>query len=298
MKLTESDLSKLHALAMKAANVAGELIQSKAGQHQETLTKEAGNTLASQVVTEVDLESQRLILEMLGNSIAEYELGLLTEESEDDSSRFESDYFWCIDPLDGTLPFIEGTPGYSVSIALVSRAGEPVIGVVRDPVAKETFHACQGKSAFKNNDPIPSPSESNSGQLIWIMDRSMKNLEIAPQVLEAMEELAEERNCSGLVSIDQAGAALNGAWVTQYCPAIYFKFPKASKGGGSLWDFAASACLLDCWGQPATDIFGDPLALNQTGSTFMNERGVIYASDDGLRKAAVEIHQRFPPHPS
>ena len=144
MNLTDHDLEKLHDLAVAAAVRAGDLIQSRVGKHRETLTKESGgNTLASQVVTEVDLESQQLILEMLAESREEFSLGLLTEESEDDSSRFDSEAFWCIDPLDGTLPFVEGAPGYSVAIALVSREGEPLVGVVRDPVEQVTYHAYQ-----------------------------------------------------------------------------------------------------------------------------------------------------------
>jgi fructose-1,6-bisphosphatase/inositol monophosphatase family enzyme len=291
MNLTDSDLTKLRELAMTAATQAGAHIQAKVGQHRESNTKEAGNTLASQVVTEVDLESQTLILEMLHDSIDKFQLGLLTEESEDDSSRFNTDFFWCIDPLDGTLPFIEGTPGYSVSIALVSRSGEAVIGVIHDPVAGDIFHAQKGQEGRKNRDPLPPPNPTSTGALTWIMDRSMKSLPNAPEIFDAMEEIAEESGCSGLITIDQAGAALNGAWVTQHSPAVYYKFPKASAGGGSVWDFAASSCLMEEWGQPATDIFGEPLDLNPTGSTFMNERGVMYASDDGVRKAVNKLNR-------
>jgi fructose-1,6-bisphosphatase/inositol monophosphatase family enzyme len=91
MNLTDSDLTQLRELAMTAATQAGAHIQAKVGQHRESNTKEAGNTLASQVVTEVDLESQTLILEILHDSIDKFQLGLLTEESEDDSSRFNTD---------------------------------------------------------------------------------------------------------------------------------------------------------------------------------------------------------------
>ena len=51
---------------------------------------------------------------------------VLTEETEDDGGRLRADYFWCVDPLDGTLPFIEGRPGSAVSIALIARDGTPV----------------------------------------------------------------------------------------------------------------------------------------------------------------------------
>ena len=54
---------------------------------------------------------------MLELSLRDYALALLTEESADDGSQFCQDYFWCIDPLDGTLPFIRGLPGYAVSIS-------------------------------------------------------------------------------------------------------------------------------------------------------------------------------------
>jgi fructose-1,6-bisphosphatase/inositol monophosphatase family enzyme len=65
--------------------------------------------------------AQAAVLEVLAPTFKAYDLGLLTEELADDGSRFEKDYFWSIDPLDGTLPFTQGKPGYAVSIALVRR---------------------------------------------------------------------------------------------------------------------------------------------------------------------------------
>ena len=170
MTLTDSDLSDLLSLAITAAERAGAHIQSMVGRHGETKSKVAGGTPASQVVTDVDFHAQRLILDTLRNSIEQFQLGLLTEECEDDSSRFECDYFWCIDPLDGTLPFVEGSPGYSVSIALVSREGKPVIGVIRDPVNGETFHALGGLGAFKMvvRSPVKLDQNQNHSLGSWI----------------------------------------------------------------------------------------------------------------------------------
>jgi myo-inositol-1(or 4)-monophosphatase len=291
MKLSDSDLERLHSLALIAAERAGSHIQSMVGRHRETRTKDTGDTPASQVVTEVDLESQRLILETLHESIDEYGLGLLTEERADDSSRLETDHFWCIDPLDGTLPFVEGSPGYSVSIALVSRAGEALLGVVNDPTKEDTFHALEGRGAFLNGESIPEPLDTNGKSLTWIMDRSMRDTAAYPWLMKSIERLAADTDHAGLNFIGHAGAALNGSWVTQHAPAIYVKFPKPTIGGGSLWDFAASACLLKEWGRPATDVFGSPLELNRADNTFMNERGVIYASDPELREAVQRIYR-------
>ncbi len=81
MELSPTDLKRLHKLAVETASSTGKHIQSRVGNHGETLTKDGGHTLASQVVTEVDLESEQLILSALQDSVAKYELGLRTEET-------------------------------------------------------------------------------------------------------------------------------------------------------------------------------------------------------------------------
>ena len=99
-------------------------------------------------MTEVDFKSQQIILELIEPTLEKYDLALLSEEKEDDHSRFQKDYFWAIDPLDGTLPFIENMDGFAVSIALVSKAGIPIIGAVFDPTNSTLYHAIKGCGAF------------------------------------------------------------------------------------------------------------------------------------------------------
>ncbi|MGB0583108.1 MAG: inositol monophosphatase family protein, partial [Limisphaerales bacterium] len=210
-------LELLHSLALTAAKRAGAYVQSMVNRCEDVRVKEAGDTPASQVVTEVDLESQRLILETLHESIEEFQLGLLTEESADDSSRFEKDCFWCIDPLDGTLPFINGSPGYSISIALVTREGKSQIGVIHDPGTEQTFHAVSGRGAFLNDVGIHSQYDTKSERLTWLMDSSMKGSAGYSRLLAAIEDLATRENLN-LNIIAHAGAALNGSWVTQHAP--------------------------------------------------------------------------------
>jgi fructose-1,6-bisphosphatase/inositol monophosphatase family enzyme len=237
------------------------------------------------VVTEVDLASEALILERLAPSIEAHRLGLLTEERADDASRFESACFWCIDPLDGTLPFIENSPGYAVSIALLSRSGEPLIGVVHDPAAGITYHAVRQGGAFHGHPAGTTPPGSGEDHLTWCMDRSMRSLPNFPDVSDAVGRLAAEAGLAGVVQVGHAGAALNGCWVAARAPAIYFKLPKPAAGGGSVWDFAASACIVTECGGSATNVRGAPLDLNPAGSTFMNREGVLFASTPDLADA-------------
>ncbi|MEM9016504.1 MAG: inositol monophosphatase family protein [Verrucomicrobiota bacterium] len=294
MSFSDNDLKTLHGLAVRTAERAGAHVHSRVDNHGGAQAKEGGDTLASQIVTEVDHESEDLILGDLANSIDAHELGLLTEESEDDQSRHERSAFWCVDPIDGTLPFTEGIPGYSVSIALVSRTGTPLIGVIHDPVEQVTYHAFRGGGAFRDGVRIQSHADSRDHPLTWAMDRSMTTSPRFPSALKAMEFFVERAGFPGLEILDHAGSVLNACWVTDHDPALYFKFPKKSRGGGSVWDFAATACLASEWGQPATDIHGDPLDLNPAGCTFMNEKGVVYGSNEELRELAYQLYRSQP----
>ena len=290
MKLASADLSDLAQLSVTAARRAADYIRSEVGEHRDVHRKEGGSSHASQVVTEVDLESQRLILDVQRDSISTYDLGLLTEESKDDGSRQACDYFWCIDPLDGTLPFIENVAGFSVSIALVSRAGVPVIGVIADPRTDTTYHAIRDGGAFRNGATL-ALGPVGGGSLTFVMDRSFAKLPDYDAILAKVHGIAAAHQLAGVEVIDQGGAAMNACWVIENAPAVYFKFPKLEDGGGSLWDYAASACLFEELGASASDICGRPLALNRPGSTFMNEGGVVYASSSALRQAICGVYR-------
>ncbi len=246
-------------------------------------------SLASQVVTAVDLESQRVLLETLGETSTRFELGLLTEESPDDSSRHRHDHFWCIDPLDGTLAFTKGLPGYAVSIALVARDGTPRIGVVFDPVTATLYHAVHRKGARKNGKPWTIPPPLPGAPLSLMIDHSFIEQANEPTFRNQLEDLAAKSGYQGTRIIDHAGAALNACRVVEHAPALYFKFPKPQPGGGSLWDFAATTCLFAELGLPAGDIHGHPLKLNPRDRTFMNHHGVCFASHPALASAAANL---------
>ncbi|MFC1603212.1 3'(2'),5'-bisphosphate nucleotidase CysQ [Pseudomonadota bacterium] len=281
MQLTSDDLMLLSQQATFAAKQAGALITQRAQQPISVQKKKGVDQLASQVVTEIDHLSQALILDTLLPTCATYDLALLTEESTDDKQRLKKDYFWCIDPLDGTLPFVESIAGYSVSIALVSRSGIPQIGVVYDPVEQTLYSAVRGQGAFRNGQlwAFPSSDVTTEKTLTLVCDRSLVQRADYPNVIEALERMASQLSLAGVRVVNQGGAVMNACWVIENNPACYFKFPKPQDGGGSLWDFAATACLFHELGAIACDFHGQPLDLNRADSTFMNHRGVIFAED-------------------
>ena len=165
------DLLQLSKIAIQAARAAGKVIQNHMNDEIKVEKKTGGDSYASQVVTAVDIACEKVILSHLLPTCDEFNLALLTEESVDNGSRFEEDYFWCIDPMDGTLAFIQGQPGFSVSIALVAKDGTPCIGVVFDPSTDTMYHAIQGSGAIKKG----SAGGINHGnkQFSYVTDRKL-----------------------------------------------------------------------------------------------------------------------------
>jgi myo-inositol-1(or 4)-monophosphatase len=280
MKLSATDLQHLAVQAIAAARAAGELVSRARPQHVEH--KPGGHGLASQVVTDVDRRSEALIVRTLGPTLERFELGLLTEERDDDGGRHTKDYFWCIDPIDGTLPFIEGTPGYAVSIALVARDGTPWIGAVYDPVEHTLYHAIRGQRPQRNEQRWVLPSPPAGSALSLFTDRGFADTPGYESIVAALRGIAHDLGLEGLVIDATGGAVMNACRVLAHPPACHFKLPKPQRGGGSCWDYAATACLFEAAGAVVTDIHGDPLELNRAGSTFMSHRGVLFCTDSVL----------------
>jgi fructose-1,6-bisphosphatase/inositol monophosphatase family enzyme len=277
------DFLQLNKIAIKAALSAGKVIQKYMKDDVLVEKKKGGESYASQVVTAVDRECETVILSHLIPTCDEFDLGLLSEETEDDGSRFEKDYFWCIDPLDGTLAFINKHPGFSVSIALIAKDGTPCIGVVYDPSTDTLYHAIKGNGSFKNGKPFKIKHTNN--HLTYLTDSKLKVTPDAVKIQSILNEKAEKLNLNGVKEMAGAGSVLNAIYVLENGPACMFKFPKKESGGGSIWDFAATVCIYKELGLPATNFEGERLDLNRQDDSFMNQEGVLFANLTNRPKA-------------
>lgn len=282
MILSESDLRSLCQTAAKAAQEAGEYIQSRFNQYYNRSRKEAANSLAAQVVTEVDIHAQEIILNHLQDSIQKFDLGLLTEEATDNQSRLEKSYFWCIDPMDGTLPFTEGRTGYSVSIALISNEGEPNVGVVYVPDKIECYSSIRGAGVYLNGQPLRRKEVQYDNILHVYMDTSLKSQPYFESLTKQINTWAVQQEFKSVQYYDGYGAVRNALEVMQAGAGCYFKFAKKQQGGGSIWDFAATCLFFKELNLYSTDSYGGPLHLNNPNTTFMNKSGVLYTSNSEL----------------
>lgn len=270
------DLQQLANIAIEAALAAGKIIQKYMNYNILVEKKEAGINYASQVVTKVDRECERIILSHLLPTCEVFDIGILTEETKDDGSRFEKEAFWCIDPLDGTLAFINKQPGFSVSIALISREGTPVIGVVFNPSTETIYHAIKGKGVYRNR--IPWSIKNTNDYLTYVTDKKLMYTPKFAEIQNILNKHKADLELKDIKEISGAGAVMNAILVLENGPACFLKFPKKDIGGGSIWDFAATACIYQELGLTATNFIGEPLDLNKKDGTFMNHQGVYYCN--------------------
>ncbi len=290
--LSSEQLQLLCNAAIQAAREAGQWIEDFDRNNLRQRFKDAGSSRASQLVTEVDIGSEEIIRQHLRNISEPLNIAFVGEESSLSSSaeineRSKKPHFWCVDPLDGTLAFVEGRTGYAVSIALVEQSGKPLIGVVYDPTKQDLLHAIAGHGGYP--DVARSPSiKHHTTSLVVYADTSFKTHAKYPKAVIALDHCAQTLGLDGVKYVYGGGAVKNACDVIETNHACYLKLPKKEDGGGSIWDYAATACIAKeagCW---VSNIHGQALALNRPESTFMNHDGVIFASNSQIARGIIQ----------
>ncbi len=150
--------------ALESARAAGDILLNYYGADYDVRDKGFHNP-----VTTADHASNRYLEERLRDSFPTY--GWLSEETADTRDRLNRERVWVVDPLDGTKEFIEGLPQFVVSIALAEK-GEPVLGVLHNPVTGETFSAAAGHGATLNGEPIAASTVECLEEAVILNSRS------------------------------------------------------------------------------------------------------------------------------
>ncbi|CAN2191093.1 SuhB Archaeal fructose-1,6-bisphosphatase and related enzymes of inositol monophosphatase family [Candidatus Nanopelagicaceae bacterium] len=104
---------------------------------------------AIDIATQMDKKAETFIVQSL--LAARPDDGILGEEGAEVASK--SGITWVIDPLDGTVNYFYGLPGWNVSIAATDKDGS-VVGVVTAPTINSTWWASRGGGAFFNGSKI------------------------------------------------------------------------------------------------------------------------------------------------
>ena len=199
--------------------------------------------------SEVDGLAEEAIVKELRKAGPEY--AVLGEEGGHQPARGgrKSRFTWVIDPLDGTSNYLRGIPHWCVSIALVD-SGEPLHGVVFDPLRNELFIASKGSGAVLEDKRIRvSERRDLEGALLCTGFPPRERARARPQLdcLDALLEQAEDVRRTGSAALDLAYVACG-------------RFDGYFEAGVQPWDIAAGVLLVREAGGRVCDFRGAALS--------------------------------------
>ena len=149
------------------------------------IAKEAGDAIMQIYSQDFEVEykqdnSPLTLADKKANDIIENRLNqlpvnlpILSEEGKDIpyEERKYWEYFWLVDPLDGTKEFVKKNGEFTVNIALIHK-DTPVLGVVYAPALDICYWAKQGEGAFKDGQKLPLKIESQRETYKIVASRS------------------------------------------------------------------------------------------------------------------------------
>lgn len=238
------------------------------------------------LVTEADTASEKVVLEELrrhfpGGAVLAEESAIVgpdgewiiegANQSAPAGRTSGGEFLWVVDPLDGTTNFAHGYPVFCVSVGLLE-AGQPVAGVVYDPVREELFEAARGRGAFLNGRPIRVSECPALGEALLVTGFPYDFQNVRDDTVDLFSRFlhrAQAVRRDGSAALDLcyvAAGRFDGFWERRLKP----------------WDTAAAAAILREAGGVVTRFDGAPF------SVFDRE---ILAAGPKLHPAMVSVFQ-------
>jgi myo-inositol-1(or 4)-monophosphatase len=241
----------------KILRESGEVVRQSFGEIVPS-TKKLEKT---QIVTEVDIASERLLIERI---IKEFpNSGIIAEESGFILSKDTT--YWIIDPIDGTSNFANAIPWFGVMVAFVIDHSVTDSGIYL-PMSGETYSATLNKGAYKNGIKIQPPrTVSLSESLVSLCFSSDETLiqkegklftTLSPHVLNIR--------------------STNSAY--DYAYAADGKFAATINLTNKIWDVAPVSLIAKESGMNVYDSEGNPLHFALTDETYEKNYTLIISN--------------------
>ena len=178
------------------------------------------------------------------------------------------DYFWLVDPIDGTKEFIAGGNDFTVNIALIHEQ-KPVLGVVFAPLHGALYAGYEGGKAIRwledtnNNKDITVRREPRDGLVVMASKSTSYNAK-AESFLEQFK----------VRKIMRHGSSLKMCMIAAGKADIYPRF-----GPTCLWDTAAAHAIMNAAGGFITDIEGNNLVYDPAVPCLLNPEFIASGFD-------------------
>lgn len=211
-------------------------------------------------VTEADRRAEEYICKQLKDTIAD--IPVIGEEavSEGDMQDVSSqEYFWLVDPLDGTREFAEGSPDYTVNIALIKN-NVPLLGVIYAPGRGELY------SAYGEGTASRWLEETGTEKSIQVRKPSRNGLIVITSKNRGGEELERYLEEQKVEKRIKKGSSLKICAVASGKADLYPGFGETSQ-----WDTAAGQAILEAAGGEIIDLDGKSLSYG-LGKDFCNPK--------------------------
>jgi len=226
--LKNIDIHKINSIAKKA----GDEIMSIYQQDFDVDYKKDNSPL-----TKADIRSNEVIIKNLENLYSD--IPILSEENKEIPYKIRKnwEYFWLIDPLDGTKEFVKKNGEFTVNIALIHE-NVPILGAIYAPALNLLYYAQKGKGAFKqekNKKPqrLPIYKHTKDDALKVIASKSHYNQ-------ETKEFVDNLKNQYKKIEFIHIGSSLKLCLVAEGKADIYPRLAPTME-----WDIAAGQTIVE-----------------------------------------------------
>ena len=241
-------MEHLLPIAIKAARKAGKAIMEVYATPFEVYTKDDESP-----VTQADLRASNIIKETLKPT----ELPFVSEEDlPTDRSQFEC--YWLVDPLDGTVEFVNRNGEFTVNIALIDNK-RPVLGVVYAPVTDTLWYNGNDK-VYKDTGLRDTGRVTGVPELVERSSRVSRPFTVLVSRSHRTQEVDDYINkvlrpAHPNLVIDTQGSSLKFARLAEGTADVYVCYSKTKE-----WDTAAAEAILTAAGGKVLRISdGQPL---------------------------------------
>ncbi len=181
-------------------------------------------------VSSADKRTEKIIIEELQKAHPEY--GIVTEES-GLINKSNTDRRWIIDPIDGTMNFLNGIYQFAISIAYEEN-NEILCGVIFNPILNEMFIAEKGGGAYLNNSRIRVSNKKKFSDSLLVTGGPKQSSKIKDKIFSEYIDISN--NVSNVRKL--GSAALDMAYVA--CG----RFDGYWQRELNLWDVAAGIVIV------------------------------------------------------
>ncbi|MFS0672304.1 inositol monophosphatase family protein [Ornithinibacillus sp. 179-J 7C1 HS] len=213
------------------------------------------------LVTTMDKNTEKFFVNKIKTTFPDHLL--LSEEGFGDDLDSLDGTVWIIDPIDGTMNFVQQKRNFAISVG-VYHEGIGEIGLIYNVMEDELYSAKRGEGAFKNDKKLPllekgiRLEESVIGlNHFWLCENRL----VDEKVMQNLVKTARGSRTYG-------SAALEFAYVAEGILEGYLTM------GLSPWDIAAGMVIVSEVGGITTNIDGNPINMVGRNSVFVGHPDV------------------------